>query len=429
MAAMEKTDVPGVYKRGGRYAYSYRKRGRQRWGSARTKAEARRLKRNAETDVERGDHRESSRITFGDYAREWVEHYQGRTSRGFRESTRRWYRQMLEQRLIPYFDAERELRLTQIEPRDVKALVRWLAEQSDPRRPGIGLSRSTIQGHIAVVRALFADAVEEGVLRASPAAGVRVALDGRGPSAAEPKERRALTRDELRRLLGELAPEWRLFFEVLAQTGVRIGEAVELRAGRDLKLGARPRIEVRWQYVNGEVCRPKSRYGCRDIPLSPAIARRLWQLGRRDGELLFTTSVRTRLNRHNLARDVLKPAGARADVPWATLHTFRHTCASLLFAAGKNPKQVQEWLGHHDAAFTLRTYVHLLEDGVGDAGFFDAIVELEGGESCEHTGSENTPEPGSARPKIGAPEGANENANTAFRNIPKATLAVGAQNG
>jgi hypothetical protein len=126
--------------------------------------------------------------------------------------------------------------------------------------------------------------------------------------------------------------------------------------------------------VNGEVSRPKSRYDCRDIPLSPAIAQRLWQLGRRDGELLFTTSVGTRLNRHNIARYVLKPAAARAGVPWATLRTFRHTCASLLFAAGKDPKQVQEWLGHHDAAFTLRTYVHLLEDGVSDAGFFDAIM-------------------------------------------------------
>lgn len=374
-AAMEKTDVPGVYKRGGRYAFSYRKRGRQRWGSAATKAEARRLKRNAETDVERGEHRESSRITFGGYARQWIEHYQGRTSRGFRESTRRWYRQMLEQRLIPYFDAERELRLTQIEPRDVKALVHWLAEQPDPRRPGRRLSRSTIQGHIAVIRALLADAVEEGVLGANPAAGVRIALDGRSEGATEPNERRALTRQELRRFLDQLSPEWRLFFEVLAQTGVRIGEAVELRAGRDLKLGVRPRLEVRWQCVNSsEVSRPKSRYGLRDIPLSPAIAQRLWQLGRRDGELLFTTSVGTRLNRHNLARDVLKPAARRAGVPWATLHTFRHTCASLLFATGKNPKQVQEWLGHHDAAFTLRTYVHLLEDGLGDAAFFDAII-------------------------------------------------------
>jgi len=59
---MTKTDQPGVYKRGERYAYTYRKRGRQRWGTARTKAEARRLKHQAETDVARGEHRDSTRL-------------------------------------------------------------------------------------------------------------------------------------------------------------------------------------------------------------------------------------------------------------------------------------------------------------------------------------------------------------------------------
>ncbi len=27
-----------------------------------------------------------------------------------------------------------------------------------------------------------------------------------------------------------------------------------------------------------------------------------------------------------------------------------------------NPKQIAKWLGHSDAGFTLRTYVHLLPD-------------------------------------------------------------------
>jgi integrase len=52
---------------------------------------------------------------------------------------------------------------------------------------------------------------------------------------------------------------------------------------------------------------------------------------------------------------------------WVSFHTFRHTCASLLFDAGRNVKQVAEWLGHADPAFTLRTYVHLMDQGLGDA--------------------------------------------------------------
>lgn len=64
----------------------------------------------------------------------------------------------------------------------------------------------------------------------------------------------------------------------------------------------------------------------------------------------------------------------RAGVPWVTFHTFRHTAASLLFASGKNAKQVAGWLGHSDPAFTLRTYVHLLDGGLGDADALDGMV-------------------------------------------------------
>ena len=78
---------------------------------------------------------------------------------------------------------------------------------------------------------------------------------------------------------------------------------------------------------------------------------------------------------------VLAPAARRAGVPWVTLHSFRHTCASLLFApvehggGGKNAKQVQEWLGHHSPAYTLKEYVHLVDAGVGDAAFLDELFE------------------------------------------------------
>jgi hypothetical protein len=62
-------------------------------------------------------------------------------------------------------------------------------------------------------------------------------------------------------------------------------------------------------------------------------------------------------------------------------HVFRHTCASLLFEAGHNIKQIQEWLGHWDPAYTLATYVHLTEHGLGDAEFFDELLLLRGNSS------------------------------------------------
>jgi hypothetical protein len=98
--ARQRTDTPGVYRRGNTYTYTYRVEGRQRWGTAPTLAAARRAKRQAEADSDRGLLVDIERIKFGVYARDWIKTYQGRTSSGFRESTRRWYRQVLEQRII-----------------------------------------------------------------------------------------------------------------------------------------------------------------------------------------------------------------------------------------------------------------------------------------------------------------------------------------
>src|ERR1035437_10216463 len=100
-AKMVKTDVPGVYKRGGTFPFTYRDhRGKQRWGAAKTKADARRLKAERETDAARGDLPATSRETFGSYARAWIASYQGRTNRGFRENTRAQYADLLARRVI-----------------------------------------------------------------------------------------------------------------------------------------------------------------------------------------------------------------------------------------------------------------------------------------------------------------------------------------
>src|SRR5436309_5119681 len=77
-----KTSTPGIYKRGGRYVVVFRDpHGKQRKRSARTLAEARDLKAALTADVRRGEYRTLSKLTFGEYATEWVGSYSGRTSR------------------------------------------------------------------------------------------------------------------------------------------------------------------------------------------------------------------------------------------------------------------------------------------------------------------------------------------------------------
>ena len=374
-APMKSTSVPGIYKRGSRYTFRYRKRGRQHWMTAGSLSEARRLKRQVEADVDRGEHRDQSAVTFGDHAREWIKTYAGRTNRGFRESTRATYRRALESYAIPYFDVERGLRLSEIEPRDVKAFIRWVAAKPNPnykRKPGAKterrlLSKRAVASIYAPVRALFGDAVEDGLLRSNPAYGVRVSVTQENPDA---KLARALTVAELRVFLSTVDLEWRLFFEFLTQTGLRWGEATELRWS-DIRFGAHPVVRVTRQWNRKRVDAPKSRYGVRDVPLSPSMAKALWTRQSASDALIFSTPTGDRLNASNVRQRVLIEAAEAAGVPWLTFHSFRHTCASLLFANGKNAKQVQMWLGHHDPAFTLARYVHLLDDGLGSADFFD----------------------------------------------------------
>jgi integrase len=282
-----------------------------------------------------------------------------------RQSTKDGYRWSLETKAVPFFK-DRVAKLPDIEPRDVRAYVAWLF---DTKKQGRELAVNTVRAHVASLKVLMASAVEDGVLRYNPAAQVRVSRPG-VPVKPEKPGVRALDPDQLAAVLDALEPDWRLFFELLAATGCRIGEALELRWS-DVDFGAK-RVHVSRQVYHGVVGPPKSSTGVREVPLSTAMCRRLWRLQGAADELLFTGPRGLHVDRRWLARQVLDPATEKAGVPWVSFHEFRHTCASVLFAAGKSPKQVQVWLGHSDPAFTLRVYVHLLDDGLGDADFLDA---------------------------------------------------------
>src|SRR5215472_15890016 len=122
-----KTSTPGIYKPGGRYVVVFRDpHGKQRKRSAKTLAEARDLKAALTADVKRGEYRALSKVTFGDYAAEWIVSYSGRTSGGIRPETVADYRRRLglDRDCEPTGDGAIEffgrMQLAAIEPRDLK---------------------------------------------------------------------------------------------------------------------------------------------------------------------------------------------------------------------------------------------------------------------------------------------------------------------
>jgi hypothetical protein len=65
----------------------------------------------------------------------------------------------------------------------------------------------------------------------------------------------------------------------------------------------------------------------------------------------------------------------------------------MLFEAGRNPKQIQHWLGHHSAAFTLDTYAHLLDAGIGEGLDLEAELAQGGNEVATDMGGLHRTQP------------------------------------
>jgi integrase len=250
----------------GRYVVVWRHRGKQHKSYHGSLAEA----REAKAQRQAGDRRPVSRVSVGDYFAEWIDSYAGRTARGFSETTRPEYRRPIEAHAVPRWGT---WRLSDVEPADVRELFGQMRKDR--------ASTSTIKKLRAALSAMFATALEDGHVRSNPVRGVRIPAPAPGLDEGERDRAKALTRPELALLIASLPDEWRLFFEFLTHTGLRISEAVGLTWAH-VSLGERPHVKVREQVYRGERKRLKSGSGRRDVPLSPGMAQRLLMVRRDD---------------------------------------------------------------------------------------------------------------------------------------------------
>ena len=173
---------PGIFRKGSRYQVRFRHHGAQRAKSFRTLTEAKRFRRS----VEDGDAKPTTSRTFRAYASEWLESYGGRTAKGLSTSTRASYRDAIERAAVPFFGT------VQLDRIDAPLLRRYVAHLASQ-----GHAPATVRRYYAPVRALLATAYEDGLLRANPAAGVRVVVkDGRTayPPLADPRTDARATR-------------------------------------------------------------------------------------------------------------------------------------------------------------------------------------------------------------------------------------------
>jgi integrase len=336
--------------RAGRVTYRARWReasGRERVRTFARMTDARRFLVEVEDAKLRGAYvpPEAGRVGLAEWAERWY-----RTTADLKPGTRRTYRQLLDNQVLPHFGGAT---LAGIDRLAVREWVAVLVEG--------GLSPSRVRNAHQVLGQVLDAAVEGGRLARNPAAGVRL------PRRVE-RDMHFLTAADVEALAGAVGPGYRALVYFLAYTGLRFGEVVALRVKRlDLLRGTCEVVEAATEVGSRLVWGPTKTYERRTVRLPRFLCEELaGHLAGRDRDLhalVFTAPQGGPLRERKFLHGQLKPAAVRAGLP-GTLraHDLRHTAASLLIRHGASIKAVQAQLGHKSATVTLDRYGHLWPD-------------------------------------------------------------------
>ncbi|MGH2873251.1 MAG: tyrosine-type recombinase/integrase [Solirubrobacteraceae bacterium] len=274
--------------------------------------------------------------TFADAGTEYLRYVEHDRER--KPSTVRGYRSVINAHLLPAFG---ELAVEDVTP---EVIERWLAGYQGSVR---SRNKLLIQLHAILERArkvygLPANAARE-IERFSQRASGDIQV-------FSPEEVWALVR-------AADSEQDAAVFLTAAFTGLRMGELLALH-WRDVDFTGNV-VRVRASYYLGQLTTPKSGK-VRAVPLAPAVASVLAQLGRREhwlggDDLVFAGVTGDYLDGSALRRRY-KAALARAGLRSLRFHDLRHTFGTRMIAKA-DIRRVQEWMGHADVQTTMR-YLH-----------------------------------------------------------------------
>ncbi len=210
--------------------------------------------------------------------------------------------------------------------------------------------------------AILEQGVDDGLIGRNPARRVEL------PRLVEPSHR-YLTAEQVTRL-AEAMPsgQHKTMVYVLAYGGLRWGELVALRRGRVDVLRRTLQItqsatEIAGRLEFGTTKTHQSRTVHLPAFVSEMVGRHLEDVEDTVEALVFVAPRGGPLRYPNMRKAVWDGARERAgeDLAEITPHDLRHTCASLMRAAGADVKAIQQQLGHRNPSVTLNTYTHLFE--------------------------------------------------------------------
>jgi integrase len=215
-------------------------------------------------------------------------------------------------------------------------------------------------------------------------------------------QRRSLllwTPAEIRKFLMAAPEGWRPVWIIAAFSGLRPGEIQAMRwqdANWPDFITNTIHVTMSYEARSKVLGAPKTDRSVRDVDMVPTVRVVLESLPGREGVVFPRADggIFSRDTMYDAWQRTLQKAGVRSIRPY----DLRHTFASLLIAAGKNPLYIAQQMGHYSAGFTLETYGHVM-DAVPrrQVEFIDELVFPEGWEAALKLHSFDAPRGTAAR--------------------------------
>jgi integrase len=340
----------------GKFEFTYRDAtGRQVWQTAKgtTRAAAKAERAEMFARLHRGDRVERTNMTVGEVGRLWLE--RGTGVRGpWSESTRKCYVEVVRRTIQSSPDpARRPLGERRLRDLTIDNIAAWSRANERAFAP------TTARLALNTLNRVFRFAVRRGWIASNPVAklepGEKPPWTPRPAGILEPAQLACVLSHS-----GSMRP----LFELMAYTGLRIGEARGLRwSDVDVEAGL---LRVHRQLdLSGLPRRVKTPAARREIVLAASVIElltlhRLRSTYRNPDDLVFCNRQGRGLDYRKVAmrfQAAVEEAGIRRPGR-LSLHSLRHGYASLLIASGLDVVFVACQLGHANPATTLSIYAH-----------------------------------------------------------------------
>ncbi|MBC2288382.1 site-specific integrase [Listeria farberi] len=283
--------------------------------------------------------------TFHEYFKEWVDLYKVGAIRSI--TLQKYYvTEQKIQELVP------DLKIKDLDRYTYQQLLNSYALTHE--------KQTTMDFHHHLKGAIL-DAVDEGVISQNPTR--KIVIKGKTP---RPKKAKFLNQFEVQALLKELNLKedinWDWFILLIIKTGLRFSEALALTP-LDFDFSKQKIIiNKTWDYkmVTGSFQPTKNESSNRKIQID-------WQLAMQFSQLIKTKDpdkpifVKSRVFNSTI-NNRLKVLCENANIPTITVHSLRHTHASLLLFAGVSIASVANRLGHSSMTTTQETYLHIIQE-------------------------------------------------------------------